>query len=139
MGNSFIGISVMLALFIVLVGGIICLQICLSKKENKWPGLILPIVFFCFSLIVSLGLTGYRLSYVTKTQTVDETGEVISESVSDENRAQDAGMESDIGAIISTFALCNISTIVLLALYFAFREKKNQKSALEKMSIQDLE
>lgn len=137
MSISFVHVSLAIVIFIALIGGFIWLQIYLSKKDNKWLGLILPILSFCLSLIVALGATGYRLNTETKIQTIDENGEVISESILDET--QDEDMESNIVGIIYIFVVCNIPTIVLLVIYFAFREKKRQQLALEKMSVQDLE
>jgi len=40
---------------------------------------------------------------------------------------------------VSTLLLFNISTIILLAIYFGCREKLKRKAQLEKMNIQDLE
>lgn len=47
----------------VLIAGIIFLQMFLSRKENKWPGLILPLISFGANLIyILLGLwTSTRL------------------------------------------------------------------------------
>jgi len=48
---------IVLLIFILIVfAGFIALQIFLSKKENKWVGLILPIITFCFSLIIVLSV-----------------------------------------------------------------------------------
>lgn len=137
--NGTINVFLVLVIFVALLGGVIWLQVHLSKKENKWAGLILPILSFCLSLIIALGLTGYRINTATRMQTMDENGEVISESVIDENQMQDEDIAPDIAGIIYTFVLCNIPTVVLLAIYFSFRKKKRQQLALEKMSVQDLE
>ena len=41
-------------LFVLLIFiGIVLLQVFLSKRENKWAGRILPLIFFLFSLIKS--------------------------------------------------------------------------------------
>ena len=94
----------------LLVGGIF-LQIFLSKKKNKWFGLILPIITFIYSLLMVFniavfnGMTG---------------GEIFM-------------------TIASTFLISNIPTIVLLSIYFGCREKMKIRSQLDKMNIQDLE
>ena len=45
-------------LFVLLIFiGIVLLQVFLSKRENKWAGRILPLIFFLFSLIYPLSLS----------------------------------------------------------------------------------
>jgi ABC-type dipeptide/oligopeptide/nickel transport system permease component len=109
---------------IVVVAGSIILQIFLSKNENKWPGLILPIIFFLLSLVAVFSV----VSFTTGT-TVD--GVVIAETAQQINGAWSAA--------IVTFLHCNIPTAVLLAIYAACRGKHTQQRALEKMSVQDLQ
>jgi hypothetical protein len=41
---------------IIFLAGIIILQIFLSKRENKWLGLILPIINVIFSIIAVLNM-----------------------------------------------------------------------------------
>ena len=49
-------IAVNLIITLMFLAGIILLQIFLSKKENKWPGLMLPIISFLFGLIYPLNM-----------------------------------------------------------------------------------
>lgn len=91
--------------------GIVFLQIFLSKRESRWPGLILPIISFLVALLNPLlmamppeGVTG---SFVFQ--------------------------------MIVVFLLANIPTVVLLGIYFGCREKLRRKKQLEKMNIQDLQ
>ena len=105
--------NVTIRLFFVLglLVGAIFLQIFLSKKKNKWFGLILPAITFLYSLLMLLsiaileGMTG---------------GEVFM-------------------LIASSFLISNIPTIVLLGIYFGCREKMKIRFQLDKMNIQDLE
>ena len=58
-----------LIILILILAAIIGLQIFLSKRENKWWGLILPILSFLFAvLIVPLNMmvptTGVHMSYI---------------------------------------------------------------------------
>jgi len=50
------GLYGLLALIFLIFIAFIFLQIFLSKKDNKWVGLILPIITFCFSLIIVLSI-----------------------------------------------------------------------------------
>lgn len=60
-----------LVIFIALFSVIIWLQVHLSKKENKWVGLFLPIFSLYLSLVISLGRMGYQFNTTTKMQTID--------------------------------------------------------------------
>ena len=73
---------------------------------------------------------------VTETETADEV------VVSEENNvleSKNIDIFAVIGTILPVFIISNIPTIILLAIYFASREKLNIKSQLDKMNIQDLE
>jgi predicted RND superfamily exporter protein len=100
-----------LLFLIIFLGGIIILNVFLSKRENKWLGLILPIISIMFSIITVLGLAFYGNQ---------STAEIIFQ-------------------LIMVFLLSNIPTIILLAIYFACREKFKKNRELDKMNIQDLE
>lgn len=102
--------TVALFLVLVLLVGGVFLQIFLSEKNSKWFGLILPAITFLYSLLMVLGLAVYDGM---------SGGEIFI-------------------LIASTFLLNNIPTIVLLGIYFGYREKMKLRAELEKMSIQDL-
>jgi hypothetical protein len=100
-----------LLFLIIFLGGIIIMQVFLSRRENKWLGLILPIISIMFSILTVLGLAFYGNQ---------STAEIIFQ-------------------LIMVFLLSNIPTIILLAIYFACREKFKKNRELDKMNIQDLE
>ena len=89
-----------------LVGGIV-LQIVLSRRESRWPGLILPGITFLYSLVMLCSVTALDGQFPW-------------------------------GALLASFALGNIPTLVLLAIYGACRERLHKRSELEKMQIDDL-
>jgi len=99
---------ILLVIFLVVCAGAVVLQVFLSRKENRWLGLILPLV----SLLISL-------LYVFNVISMGD-------------------MASTIWVICLTFLLANIPTAVLLVIYFACREKYKRKRNLDKMSAQDL-
>ena len=102
----------MRALIVLLfIAGIILLQIFLSKRESKWPGLVLPIIAFLFGLL-------YPLNMVAPSEGVT------------------AGF---IFQMILIWLLGNIPTIVLGAIYFGCRGKQRRNKQLDKMNIQDLD
>ena len=45
---------------LVFVAGGILLQIFLSKREGKWPGLILPLLSFLYSLVMAFSTVAYN-------------------------------------------------------------------------------
>lgn len=100
--------TVMLLFLIVLVVGGILLQIFLSKRESKWPGLVLPGITLLYSLVMLL------------------------------NMAYFVSMARPLLAALGVFLTCNIPTFVLLAIYFACRSGRRKKSEMERMSIDDL-
>lgn len=102
----YISLIVILA---VCVGGIL-LQIFLSRRESWWPGLLLPLLTFLYSLLAVFSV-------------------VITDSM--------GGWEI-FTTIAAAFITANIPTIVLLAIYFACREKRKRRRELEKMKLQDL-
>jgi len=112
---------------IVFISGVILLQIFLSKKENKWAGLILPILNFLLSVLIAL-IT--HISYLTRASTY-VNGTVV-EVITD---FEGAGIEQ----IFIILVLRNISTIILLMIYVSCRKNIRNSKALEKMTIKDLE
>ena len=87
--------------------GLVVLQVFLSKRESKWPGLILPLLSFLYSLVMALSAVAYN-----------------------------GGIPW--GPILASLILGNIPTVILLAIYFACREKFRKRSELDKMNINDL-
>ena len=91
-----------------LLAGTILLQIFLSKRESKWPGLVLPAITFLSSVLMMLNVTAM------------ETARAV------------------IAALLSAFIMGNIPTLILLAIYFVCREKRRTQSEVDKMRISDL-
>ena len=102
-----IGTITLWVLWLVFVVGGIALQIFLSRRESKWPGLILPGLTFLYSLVMLLSAASYA-------------GEI------------------PWGPILASLVMGNIPTAVLLAIYYAAREKFRKRSEMDKMNINDL-
>lgn len=101
-------IIVGLALFLGLLTGGIFLQIFLSKRESRWPGLVLPLLSFLQALLLVLN--------------VRDTGSA----------------SQNVLTVLVTLLAGNVPTLVLLAIYWAAREKRRVKSQIDKMKIDDL-
>lgn len=93
-----------------ITGGGIVLQIVLSRLENRWFGLILPLLTLVGSLILMLNIV-----------------------VFDSMTAQDV-----VVTLIMSFFIGNIPTMILLAIYFICRRRFRSRRQMEKMRLQDL-
>lgn len=101
-------IIVLLIVFLVLIVGGIFLQIFLSRRESRWPGLVLPLLTFLWSLLGPLN--------------VMDTG----------------GASRNVLVVLVTLLAGNIPTLILLAIYWAVREKRRVKAQIDKMKIDEL-
>lgn len=98
------------ALFLILLACVIALQIFLSKRESRWPGLVLPILCFLYGLL-------YPLNMVAPSDGIS-AGFVVQ--------------------MIAVWLLGNVPTIALLVIYFICREKFRRSKQVDKINIQDL-
>jgi len=117
--------------------GIVWLQISLSKKENKWLGLIIPLLFFLFSIMSVLGYSMY--STTTSTSVLEAIDGVIVNKETIEAQTENLSNGEILTTIIPVFIVTNIPTLVFLIIYSSFRKKKKKNLELQKMNIQDLE
>ena len=124
---------IILIVGLILLGGLIYLQIFLSKKESKWLGLILPIINLSLALIYVI-IAGFSYSATTSFSEVKDGEIVIVEEIMTEEDKDSSLLTASI-----RFVFCNISTIILLVIYFICRNSISKKKALEMMAVQDLE
>lgn len=135
------GILIILIFFLLAAcAALIWLQVFLSKKDNKWLGLILPftilVISVIFMLVMILGGTAY-MTQITS-ETITENGEIVTEVVSSE-RVPIAGVGAIVIGAGVTFLLLNIPTVILLIIYFGIRDSRRKRMALDKMSAHDIE
>ena len=129
--------SIILVVILVFFGGSLWLQFYLSGKPGRWPGLILPLLCFLFSLQALLGIATYS-SVRTSVTTITENGTSITqEDVVLPPEKKDSRQIA--ATAISVFIGNNIPTVVLLGIYAARRSRRKKNMELEKMNIQDLE
>jgi uncharacterized membrane protein len=93
----------------IVIGGIF-LQIFLAKRENKWFGLILPFISFCYASLMVFGVVLYDGMTMWETFCL----------------------------FALLFLMTNIPTVILLAVYFGCRGKFRRKRELDRMNAQDL-
>lgn len=127
-----------IVIYLAVIAGVICLQIFLSKRQNRWFGLILPMMVFLFSLIAVLSFPAFSTQGKLTVQEISSDGTVIEETIVSQQEPVEH-MGTTISRAVTVFILYNIPTVLLLAIYFACREKIKKNSLLDKMNIQDLE
>ena len=118
--------------------GIIALEVWLSRRKSRWPGLIMPAVMLVLSLLMVLGFAAFsRSGATTEVQVVDEeTGEIVYQEQTVEAEPDwTLGDTAQLGLVLLAG---NIPTFVLLGAYYIGREKLRREKLLEKMNIQDL-
>ncbi|MDF3002349.1 MAG: conserved rane protein of unknown function [Bacillota bacterium] len=135
MVTIFVGLLILIAL----ITGIVLLQIFLSKKESKWPGLVLPMIGLLIAIIAVFNIASFTSITTTGSgEVINGDGTVIQEITPEIITQGDQSTPSLVFTIVSVFLLYNIPTAILLAIYFSYREKPRQKKAIEKMKVQDL-
>ena len=96
-------------IIIVLMALAAALQMYLSRRPSCWPGLVLPVISFLFSLLYPL------------------------------NMADIGGDRSAlIAQLLLVWLLANIPTSIFLAIYFAARGRLRRAREFERMDAQDL-
>ena len=118
--------------------GIIALEVWLSRRKSRWPGLILPAVTLVLSLLMVLGFAAFSRGGATaEMQVIDqETGEIVYQEQTVETEPDWTLVDAaQLGVVL---LVGNIPTFVLLGTYYIGREKLRREKMLEKMNIQDL-
>lgn len=126
-------------LLAAVLAGIIALEVWLSRRKSRWPGLIMPIISFALSLLLVFGFVAFSaVSATSELQVTEaETGEIIHHQ---EQRVEEVA-DWTLGDTVQLGILLlvgNIPTFVLLGTYYIGREKLRRDKLLEKMHIQDL-
>lgn len=128
--------SINIIIFLLFLGGCVWLQIFLSRKRNKWLGLIIPLICFLFSILMVCSMAIYTgPATTTVTQIVDGV-QVTNETIT--SQQEKPSMITILATVLPVFIVANIPTVIFMAIYFASREKLKLKSELDKMNAQDL-
>lgn len=116
--------------------GLILLQVYLSKRNNKWLGLILPFIFLIIALFASITTPLY---VVTEEATVSysENGQVVEETISPAS-SEKPSLATIIATIIPLFLLWNIPTLIFLGIYGVCRDQMKKNGELNRMNVLDL-
>lgn len=133
-----VAVFVNFAIYAAILVGIIALEVWLSRRKSRWPGLIMPAVMLVLSLLMVLGFAAFsRSGATTEVQVVDEeTGEVVyQEQTVETEQDWTLGNAAQLGLVL---LVGNIPTFVLLGAYYIGREKLRREKLLEKINIQDL-
>lgn len=96
---------------LAVLAGVVLLQVFLSGRENRYPGLILPALAFVCSFLLPLNLAA--------------PAEGITAAF--------------LGKVLIVFLLANILTFILGAIYFICRERLRRRNEWERISLTDKE
>lgn len=121
------GGPVNLIILLLLLAGSIWLQVYLSKKENKWLGLIIPIICFMYSIMIVLSISIYTNTGNVTTRNTSMTQNLEERAVIDQSSftlSEKQGLAAILSTVIPVFLVTNIPTLIYLAIYFAAREKQ---------------
>ena len=103
-------IPVRIILTLLFLAGILVLQFFLSRARSRWPGLVLPILSFLFSLLYPLNMMA----------------------------PQEGVTAGFVVQMIVVWLMGNIPTLILLAVYFTVRSRRRNSSELDRTKIEDL-
>ena len=102
---------------LALMAAVSTLEVFLAKRKSRWPGLVLPVLWFVYLLLMSVAaVAGYAQAY----------GEPLPLS---------AGL---VWSALLSLVQANIPIYVLLAVYFFCRSGRRRRKQLDKMQVQDL-
>ncbi len=129
---------IVLIILIAITGGVIYLQIQLSRHRASWPGLLLPLGSFLLSLLVLLGIASFTAVTHTTVEIEMDGGQHLLPSEETTRETTSSNLPNPF-LLLFTFLMYNIPTFILLGIYYIQRGQIKTKSQLERMSIQDLE
>lgn len=104
---------IILPIVIAMIVGLTFLQVYLSKKESKIPGLILPSIFFILSVFYSVPNFKNALNF--------------------------SFSPGAFFASVMILLVYNVPTIIYVLIYLHLRNKMNKASQINKMNVQDLD
>ncbi|MFC6464190.1 hypothetical protein ACFP65_04110 [Marinilactibacillus sp. GCM10026970] len=122
---------------LLLLAGGIWLQIFLSKSEKKWPGLVIPVMFFICSFLPILSMGGYTIEESSVTY-IDDEGNEVTEVFESEPIYDDTSTGEYIVMGVFALFIFNVPTAICLAIYYSVRDKTKKSNQVNKTRIQDL-
>ena len=166
-GAGILSIFFLIIVLLVPVGlmvGLSVLQVYLSRRDSKWPGLILPAVSFILPLIMITGLLLYRVHNTTinvqhHADIIEQRQAQIEEHEANREAYRESGVTRPEGMVmyysfhelnpqtgapvvttIFILIIFNIPTAIFLAIYAACRTNRKKQLAhdINRMSLQDL-
>ena len=116
--------------FFIIIAGAVLLQIFLSKRQSRWPGLLIPFVSLLFSLIIVTGLCTFTAVENITAVTRNSDGTVVTEIKEVKTLSLEPSKRELLLQVLLVFLVTNIPTIISLAIYFACREKEKMNLTL---------
>lgn len=127
--------SIYMIFILICLIGLCVLQYYLSFKPKKWIGWILPIVFFCLSVLFTIQMVTFWHSYEIS-EVYAGNGKLMSSIIT--STTSNFSMQPLGYKAFGLFMFCNIPTVALVIIYAIVHQKQKHKLQLNKMHIQDL-
>lgn len=143
-GKMEIMLIVALLVLMAIIALIIFIQVKLSRSENKYLGLILPVIAFLLSILIIFNIAVFTIftsnsTTTTEIVTTDGIEEKLEESVEiTENLGKGVITLDAAIRMFLIFLTTNIPTVILGGIYIGERNKINTKKSIDKMKIEDL-
>ncbi|BDR55788.1 hypothetical protein [Xylocopilactobacillus apis] len=117
----------------IILAAIICGQIYLSRKQNKYLGFILPLVFFLFAASSSLGVAAFGgKESITTSSVVTEEGKTVSQETVTKTDTSNSELNPQFGIFIFLYA--NLFTFILIIIYLDQRRRIKQLKEIGNLS-----
>lgn len=120
-------------IIIILILASFFAEVILSKKSNKWLGLIIPFVGFLISILLLIAYINWEPASM---KIEDYNGSTLIHSF--EISGNILPSSTKIINCVILFVLLNIPTMIHLIIYAGFRKKMVSNAAINKMKLGDL-
>ena len=128
-----INIVILVGILGSIIGGGIFLQMYLSKRANRWIGIIPPALFLVFSLIIVFSMVAFTTTEQLHMEFSDDY-RIIAVTT---NHLVDYGTIR-FGSVAFTFLYLNIPTLICIVIHAICRKNLKNTKALDRMNVQDL-
>jgi len=117
-----------IVIYILLIAGAVILQIFLSKRPSRWPGLVLPLLSLVLSLVIVFGLYTFTAIENTTVVTQNSSGTVVTEYKENTKTISEGTVKEEIlFQVVVVFLITNIPTFISFGIYLACHENEKVK------------
>ena len=135
--NVMVVLSVLVRL-IVPLALLVALQVWLCRK-GKRLGLILPGLSLLLSIVLCLSMAAFTVrAGGGAVQVYDENGNLVKEEQMQQIENEDFGLK-ELLPVAGVFLVSNIPTVIYGGIWLYYKNRRDWKNEVQRMTIQDLE